>query len=304
MSHDLLPVPIETPEDAGKTLSAAGATGGPQSEAGKARSRFNAIKHGLTATTLLPEVLDGGLLERHKRRLQAEWRPASLTQEFLVAELARHAAALELVEQAEVAVLRCGARGAPGILLSHDTHEEENVDTMLAAAVTTDALDRLTRYRRSHEKGWHAALLRLREAKALDRPPKETASERPRIRFRTEDECEAYLILRAQRGDRRCPHCGHGQGHWLQRRRRWQCGPRVGTVMERSSLPLTRWFAAIQRMLQNDNVTTEELATVTGIRRMATVRLMAKKIREGLRSDRARELLAGLSEVFRPEPPS
>ena len=75
--------------------------GGPRTPEGKANSRGNALTHGLTATRLLPAVLGHDLLERHARDFGAEWDPRTPTERLLVREIARHAAALELVEQAQ-----------------------------------------------------------------------------------------------------------------------------------------------------------------------------------------------------------
>jgi hypothetical protein len=132
---------------------------------GRARSRRNAVQHGLAATTLLAELFGHDLLERSKERLSNEWCPSTPTEEILVAELARHAAALVLVEQCEAAVLRNGARGVLSLSSSLDASDTSGIDALLAGAVTTEAIERLTRYRRSHEKAWHAALLRLRDVK-------------------------------------------------------------------------------------------------------------------------------------------
>jgi hypothetical protein len=118
----------------------------------------------------LPEILGHEFVARHKDRLSAEWRPSTATQEILVGELARHAGALALIEQCEAAVLRTGARGVLSLASHPDPEDQSCVDAILAGAVTSEAIDRLTRYRRAHEKGWHAALLRLREAKAAEGP--------------------------------------------------------------------------------------------------------------------------------------
>lgn len=47
--------------------------GGPQSPAGKQRSRQNALKHGLSAQTLVSEILGRGRLAEAMRGFQAEW---------------------------------------------------------------------------------------------------------------------------------------------------------------------------------------------------------------------------------------
>ncbi len=300
---------LPRPADAGKATETR-APSSPDSPAQTlAQSRGNAVKHGLTASTLLADLVGADALRRHKERLRAEWQPISPTEEFLVMELARHEAALELVEHAEAAVVRCGARAAAGILSDPTVGEEAHMDTTLAAAVTTDALDRLTRYRRAHEKAWHAALSRLREAKAMD-PPRLTASVGdPRDLFVAQEQCHSYLRARWQGEKKRCPSCGHARGYWLTGRQRWQCagcnrqlGLRSGTVMERSRLPLRSWFAAILCIVHNQQIPIEELAVATGIRRRATVQHMAKAIRAAMDCRRATELLAGLDRIARHRP--
>jgi hypothetical protein len=274
-------------------------------EQGPRRSRANSLQHGLCATALLPEVLGQELLERHRARLLSEWRPTSATQTVLVDELARHAAALERIEQLEAAVLRCGARAVPDFEGVPPELPGAASDLILAGAVSTEALDRVTRYRRAHERGWHATLKRLLESRALEahlRPP-QTPAARPW--YTREAECEAYLVRRWQGARRPCP-CGHAHAYWLARRRRWQCagcrrqcGVRTGTLMERSPLPLRLWFTAIALLVQDPRTPLAALAAATGHRRRATLRRLAGKVRAALASDRASQLLAGLEQVFR-----
>ena len=277
---------------------------GPQTPAGKARSRRNAVKHGLCANTLLAEVFRTRS-SRTPSRKTAHRHPTSPTQEILVTELARHAAALETAERAEAAVLRFGMRGAI-TLRNADDNPENDLDMLLTGAVTTEAIERLTRYRRAHEKGWFAALLRLREAKAMERPEGMIAPPAPMAIFSSEGACEEYLIARARRADRHCPRCGWRRGYWLANRRRWQCaacsrqfGIRSGTVLEGSSLPLKTWLVAIQTILENRTISVQALATATGVRRLWTARRVALKIRRALDSQHATELLAGLDEIVR-----
>jgi transposase-like protein len=99
--------------------------------------------------------------------------------------------------------------------------------------------------------------------------------------------------------------CGHRRGWLLIRRRRWLCagcnrqlGLRAGTVMERSPLALTAWFAAVRQVVRKRAISVQELAASIGIRRLATVRGVARRIREALDSGRATDRLAGLKEIF------
>lgn len=281
------------------------AAGGPKTAAGKSRSRQNAVTHGLTAQTLLPALLGPERLEHHWDQLTVEWQPRSPTEHFLVQKMARHGAALELAEEAERAVLRTGARTPLPFGLDQFHTASVVDDTLLAGSVATEALDRLTRYRRAHEKGYYTALTRLRELLAA--PPRQP----PRVSVAppaSEADCEAYLRARLERRQGPCPRCGPGPGYWLHERRRWQCGRcgrqlglRQGTIMARSSLSLATWFRAIQWLLNNPAGSAPELAGHLGLRRLATVRMVRQKIRAAFDSPHRTELLAGLDEAFGPE---
>ena len=275
--------------------------GGPRTAAGKANSRLNALKHGLTATTLLPFILSAEIIEDHRERLRAEWRPATATQSLLVDEMARHAAALEFAERAEPAVLRTGALAIAGLQanLAFPLGGMADDDVLLTGSVNNDAVDRLMRYRRTHEKGFHQALTRLQElrAKAPVSPPPLVMVEPPFLL--NEANCLAYLVRRLQA--HRCRRCGHPDGYWLRTRLLWQCanckhqcGIRVGTVMAQSRLPLTVWFRTIWQILVEPNVSIAQLANVIKIPRAATIRRIAARVRNAQTADNASSLLVGL----------
>jgi len=281
-------------------------------EAGNAR--YNAVKHGLTATTLLPAIVGAETLDRHFQRLSAEWQPKTATEKILVAELARHAAALEFNEKAELAVLRCGADAVSQFQASPGAGGfAEPGDSYLAAAVTSDAADRLTRYRRAHEKAWYQALKQL-----LALRDRGVAAPRP-IRIEPpfpfqDNECRDYLWRRLQAPQFHCPLCGHARGYVLEQRLRWQCagcdaqiGIRSGTVMEGSPLPLVAWFGAIWQLLQDCETPLNKLSEYLKISRPGTLRRMIGKIRSALDSEQISLLLADLDLVFgaqRPLPSS
>jgi transposase-like protein len=266
------------------------------------RSRMNALKHGLTSTTLLTYLLGSDVIARHKARLSAEWCPATPTQGILVEEMARHAAALELAERAEAAVLRCGFQSVE-FIASSEVSRVDPLDAALVAAFTSDGVERLSRYRRMHEKGFFAALLRMREAKAAEPAP----SQHVFLESWTEAGCRAYLVGRLQHADHRCPRCEHPSGYLLAKRHRWECagcgkqfGLRAGTVMESSRLPLHCWFAAIEALLPNSEITVPELSRRIGVRRLATVRSLAAKVRAAFCSPKSSELLMGLDQYWCP----
>src|SRR5271155_5072602 len=75
-------------------------------------------------------------------------------------------------------------------------------------------------------------------------------------------------------------------------------GFRAGTVMAGSALPLFVWFNAIRVLLWRPTVGTAELAEQIGLRRMTTVRTVARRIREAMGADDASTRLAGLDQHF------
>jgi hypothetical protein len=279
--------------------------GGPQSPAGRQKSRCNAIRHGLSADTLLPDVLGRALVEEAFGRLVAEWQPATPTQEYFVRELARHQAALARVELMEQAVLRRGARGALGLLDEECDTDDERLDAMLAGSGTSDALERITRYRRTHERAVLKSLaalrdLRLRAAAAPVPPPAP-----PPPAFTREDQCQAYLIARQRDRGMVCPRCDGRQLTWIAGRQVWQCrgcrrqmGIRWQTVMAGSRVGLLAWFRAIELLLRRPQASAVELSTATGIERPATLRRLAARIRQALATQTASEQLAGLDRYF------
>jgi hypothetical protein len=291
--------------DAGAPLGARPGPGGPSTPQGKEAARRNALKHGLCADLLLPEVLQPGRIALYLAQLAQEHRPATPTEEILVAELARHAAALELGQEAEGAVLRQGASQLSAIL-SPEARQDPCPDAVLAAAVATDALERFARYRRGHEKAFFTALQRLREQQAVRSEPRPSPGRSMAEPFVTEAACAAFLESRFRRAHYRCPECGHDRGYWIAARCCWQCahcaqqtGLRAGTVMASSPLPLVTWFAAIRLLLAQPGLSARELGRTLELRRPATARMLAKKIRTAMASPRGPELLAGLDDYFR-----
>jgi hypothetical protein len=238
------------------------------------------------------------LLERHRQRFLSEWRPSTPTQAYLVEELARHAAALERATLIEEAVLRTSALGLSGISdLNGD--EDAGADHVLAAACGTETIDRVTRYRRAHEKGFLSALARLRELRGSSDAVLTPEAESP-LRFH-EATCMRYLQRRRDHGKLHCRSCGGADGRWLVGRELWQCGhcrrqvsARSGTVLARSPLPLRVWFAAIAAVLRDRDISTEALCDITGVGREKTVRALAQRIRPAIDSPESERLLAGL----------
>src|SRR4051812_27694830 len=74
-------------------------------------------------------------------------------------------------------------------------------------------------------------------------------------RFKSEDDCKAYLEKARWNGKPECPHCGSGKVYRTNAKTQpYKCGDKtcnkkfsvtVGLVMENSKIPLSKWFIAI-----------------------------------------------------------
>jgi len=260
----------------------------------------NAVTHGLTAKKLLPENLRRQTADL-QQQLSAELRPTSVLETILVDELARHGAALKFTSLVEPAVLRRGAASEIQLVALIGSDISEPADVSLCGAVTSEGLEKLTRYRRAHERGFYSALDKLSLLRTNQTFP---AACGLRERFATENACYAYLVER--RKNLTCARCGSVRGSWLETRNRWACGSckiqlgvRTGTVMEHSPLPLAAWFAAIITISGNPSVTVAELGKTTGINRKATMKGMMGKILAAASrpSPEAEVLLAGIPQL-------
>jgi transposase-like protein len=296
--------PIDSP-DSCETIGSHSPRGGPRTTEGKAISRRNAITHAMTATTLLPQILGADRVEFYRLHFGQELKPRSYVERVIVAELARHAARLEFAEQAEEALLRTGARRLAQLVNTGDGGAEVD-DAGLCSAVANHLLDQFTRYRAGHEKGFFRALHGMRDL-TTSQAGSRHANKRIGFEayFADEQACEDYLKNRFDRATWRCPRCSSVKGHWLPSRRCWECadcrrqtGLRGATVMQRSALPLAKWFSAIQLLLVDPRISPGEIGHRIGIRRDATVRRMITKIRRAIDSPDAWKLLAGLDTYF------
>ena len=72
--------------------------------------------------------------------------------------------------------------------------------------------------------------------------------------FSDEDRCIAYIVAMRWPDGVTCPTCGGDKVHYLAKQRRWKCktkhakqqfSAKVGTVMEDSPIPLTKWLPAM-----------------------------------------------------------
>lgn len=264
-------------------------------------SRLNG-RHGLTARHRLPEALSTSSLPTLADALTRELQPQTPSEQLMVREAARHAAALDRIEPMEESVLRRSARVAMAMEVVTTTGDDL-VDVGLAGAAGSEALSLLSRYRRTHERGLHRSLDTFQQLKHS----REQRRSNTAVRFQTEAQCQEWLATRLVQSFC-CPGCGGDAAIHLRRAKAVQCkscrrqqGLRTGTVMAGSRLTLRKWFVAIDAVLSNARIKTNDLAELMQVRRTATARDVRTKILEALASEEASQLLAGLCEVCQDE---
>lgn len=248
------------------------------------------------AKRLAPELR--AAVDNEFTQLVREYRPMGRAEELLVREMARHVAALSHAEKAEPSVL---AMSAAMVADTNEAGGDSGLDAALAASVTSDGTERVSRYRQGHERAFHLALrslLKMQDVRRSQLGRRDFEWDR----FAAEENCEAYLVEWARSRERRCPRCGQSRGDWIGSRDCWECrackaqvGMRWGTIFQGSRLPLRAWFRAILVQINFGELSTDQLGHRIGITRAATIRKLVSSIREALKSPNSDVLLAGLN---------
>src|SRR5688572_6883696 len=157
----------------------------------------NAIAHGLTAQKYLPANL-AATVAQYREALFAELRPTSILQEILVAELARHGAAIQLANAMEAAAMSAAQQNATALVTLATVQAD---DAPYLAAAMSETVERAARYRRHHERSFFAALTQFREVASAGSP-----SRLPEL-FQTDDDCVHYLLKWQMKTKWQCAHC-------------------------------------------------------------------------------------------------
>jgi hypothetical protein len=232
--------------------------------------------------------------------------PVGPVERFLVKELSQRAAQTEDYDAALDALRREGEAAFLSVLSTNDSNSVSALSLARASVLASEKHEALMRQGLASSRGFLRALHELREVRASFRELGSGSLLHPDPRFATEQACLAYLARRYIRGSCACRRCGEiSAGSFLAARALWQCarchaqtGLRCGTCMERSALPLIKWFAAIRIVLQSPTIATEELAIVLKIDRRQTVRNMIKQIRAAVDSRDPSTALADLDELY------
>ncbi|MBC8867947.1 MAG: hypothetical protein H8E44_00945 [Planctomycetes bacterium] len=254
----------------------------------------------------IPEILKRDGFSEYLNAFMQEYQPVGPTEHVVVRDLARQSVSMDVWSEAIGAISRQDARELPKLALC-DEDEAGLVltDSILAASMSQENIDRGERHLRFHSRAFYRALSRLENLQDRRKKSDVGGPTIPANPFTSELACEKYLADRYRTGEWRCSQCGATEGHHIASRRCWECagcgcqtGLRQGTVMADSPIPLTRWFNAIWLILGRPRVSTTELVSTLGITRIMTVRNMANKIRAAMNAEDASDLLAGLDNYY------
>ena len=260
------------------------------------------------ADSRLPALLRSERLKVYGNEFSREYNPASFTEQVVIKDLARRAANIELLGEVTDALQRQGAGALLEVTLPISGGAGENFeDAVLTGAVASGRIDECQRQSLGNSRAFYRALEVLRKIQAERRNDLTNNLFRPDPRFNSETDCTCYLLRRFESGEQTCRRCSSASGCWIASRRCWECsnckaqtGLRVGTVMERSALPLVQWFAAIRILFLTPSITNSDLSEILSIKRGATIRSMTEKIRAAMASEDASKLLAELDKVYIP----
>ncbi|MGH8230853.1 MAG: transposase, partial [Steroidobacteraceae bacterium] len=116
--------------------------------------------------------------------------------------------------------------------------------------------------------------------------------------FQNEEEAREFLESVRWPNGPVCPHCGH-QGGWVVKGKgarpglykcssypcRKQFTVTVGTVFERSKIPLTMWLKAVQLMVSSKKgISSHQLHRMLGVQ-YKTAWFLAHRLREAMKDD-------------------
>ncbi|MZQ84251.1 hypothetical protein GQF01_19225 [Paenibacillus sp. 5J-6] len=126
--------------------------------------------------------------------------------------------------------------------------------------------------------------------------------------FRTEDECEEYLLKMRWANGFCCPRCDHNEAFQIRTRKLFECKEcrmqvslTAGTIMHKSKLPLLLWFQAIQFLIKEEvECTASALSHALEIN-YRSAQLLLKKIQFAYEYTQNRTKLLNKPEISTPD---
>jgi hypothetical protein len=130
---------------------------GPRSAEGKARTRLNAVRHGLRSKSVLMPGENPEEYYELKTKMLAEWKPQGTTEEFQVEQMLQNQWRLRRIALMEQDLFVEAFEGSFG-----EEEFDANAPGALTAALADHKLALLTRYENSTRRAYYKALNELR----------------------------------------------------------------------------------------------------------------------------------------------
>lgn len=166
---------MSEPFESAEPTKEANPRGGPRTAEGKARSRFNAVRHGLTSqTSILPWEEHAGY-EKLSSRMIEQFKPVGPMEEFLVESIVDGIWKLNRGNATEAGLFALYLRGHEGILTEGDPQVDMTLMRGLMYTEQSQKLVNLWRHARNVENRIHQAQERLEAMQAKRKQQEEEA---------------------------------------------------------------------------------------------------------------------------------
>jgi hypothetical protein len=146
---------------------------GPRTEAGKQRSKLNALRHGLTGHTIVLPTEDQAAYQRHSRSFLDEYRPQGATEGQLVQSLTDTSWQLNRASAVETNLFSLGITEMEDRIRANHPEAEDALAMALAFREHNRAFANIGTYRQRLTRQFERTLLLLREIQAERRKTEE-----------------------------------------------------------------------------------------------------------------------------------
>jgi len=135
---------------------------GPKTKEGKAKSKMNALKHGLTAKELILPGENEKQFKELRKALKREYKPETATQQVCFRQVVQSAWCLLRAAKADPFIIK-GVLQEQGVKKNEVT--EDAICGALVRSITDGKLTNLARYQTSLTNAFYKAVAEMRKAK-------------------------------------------------------------------------------------------------------------------------------------------
>jgi hypothetical protein len=146
---------------------------GPRTEAGKQRSKLNALRHGLTGQTVVLPIEDHSAYQRHSQSFLDEYQPKGATETQLVQSLSDTSWRTNRIAAVETNLLSLGITEMEDRIRANHPQAEDALAMALAYREHNRAFANISIYRQRLTREFERTLVLLRQIQAERRKTEE-----------------------------------------------------------------------------------------------------------------------------------